>query len=78
DRMFIQNIGNNEKDKQMVELILGIAKNMNIPVIAEGVETEEQLLALKKMGCRIVQGFYFSRPLHPSDFESKILQETEK
>ncbi|MBO4266602.1 MAG: EAL domain-containing protein [Lachnospiraceae bacterium] len=75
DRMFVQNIGNNDKDNQMVALILGIAKNMGIPVIAEGVETKEQILALKEMGCRYVQGYYFSRPLHPSDFEAKILRE---
>ena len=77
DRMFVQNMGNNDKDTQMVALILGIAKNMNIPVIAEGVETEEQILALRKMGCRFVQGYYFSKPLHPSDFEKTILQEME-
>ena len=78
DRMFVQNIGNNDKDTQMVALILGIAKNMNIPVIAEGVETKEQILKLKELGCRYVQGYYFSRPLHPSDFEKTILQETEQ
>ena len=74
DRMFVRNVEANEKDAQMVALILGIAKNMSIPVIAEGVETKEQMLALKKMGCRFVQGYYFSRPLHPSDFESDILR----
>ena len=54
--------------------IVGIAKNLNVPVIAEGVETESQLNLLKKLGCNIVQGFYFARALHPSDFETNILQ----
>ena len=78
DRMFVRNVGKNEKDTQLVALILGIAKNMNIPVIAEGVETKEQILALKELGCRYVQGYYFSRPLHPSEFEAKILREAKQ
>ena len=73
DRSFIQNIEKNERDVQLVALIIGIAKNLNIPVIAEGVETESQLLMLKKMGCSFVQGYYFSRPVHPSEFEEKFL-----
>ena len=74
DRLFIQKMGNDDKDTQMVALILGIAKNMGIPVIAEGVETKEQLLSLKELGCRFVQGYYFSRPLPPEDFEKTILK----
>ena len=74
DRTFVQNIEHDEKDIQLVALILGIAKNMNIPVVAEGVETESQLRLLKKLGCALVQGYYFSRPLHPSEFEARILQ----
>ena len=74
DRGFVQNLGENDKDNQLVALILGIAKNLKIPVVAEGVETEEQLRILKELGCAVVQGFYFSRPLHPSDFEAEILK----
>ena len=74
DRGFIRNIENNPKDTQMVSLILGIAKNLGIPVIAEGVETEEQIHLLKKLGCAYVQGYYFSRPLHPADFEAEYLK----
>lgn len=72
DRTFVQNIEHDERDIQLVALILGIAKNMNIPVIAEGVETESQMKLLKELGCDIVQGFYFSKPLHPSEFEALI------
>ena len=54
-------------------LILGIAKNLKIPVIAEGVETAEQMNLLKKLGCSVVQGYYFSRPLQAADFESDFL-----
>jgi EAL domain-containing protein (putative c-di-GMP-specific phosphodiesterase class I) len=76
DRSFISNMENSDKDKQLVALIFGIAENLNIPVIAEGVETEAQLLLLKQMGCTLVQGYYFSRPLHPSDFEAELLKNT--
>jgi len=73
DRTFVRNIEHDEKDIQLVALILGIAKNMNIPVIAEGVETEAQIALLKDLGCAVVQGYVFSRPLHHSDFETKII-----
>ena len=73
DRAFVRNIEHSEKDIQLVGLILDIAKNMNIPVIAEGVETEEQIRLLKDLGCDLVQGYYFSKPLHASDFERKFL-----
>ena len=74
DMVFIKNIENSEKDKQMISLITGIADTLGVPVIAEGVETETQLTLLKGLGCAIVQGFYFSRPLHPSVFEAEYLR----
>jgi diguanylate cyclase (GGDEF)-like protein len=74
DRMFIQNMEHDSKSLHLVSHILGIAKSLNVPVIAEGVETESQLLLLKKLGCTVVQGYYFSCPLHPADFEAQILQ----
>ena len=73
DRMFVGNIEHNPKDIQLVELILGIARKLKIPVIAEGVETEAQLKLLKEMGCELVQGFYFSRPLPAKEFETAML-----
>ena len=74
DRAFIRNIEHDEKDIQLVALILGIAKSLKIPVIAEGVETEEQMRLLKDLGCALVQGYYFSRPLHASDFENTFIR----
>jgi EAL domain-containing protein (putative c-di-GMP-specific phosphodiesterase class I) len=74
DRVFIKNIGQDDRDIQMIALILDIAKNLKIPVVAEGVETEEQLELLKSLGCEVVQGYYFSRPLHSSEFESEYIQ----
>jgi diguanylate cyclase (GGDEF)-like protein len=53
----------------MLEVILEIADYLSVPVIAEGVETEEQLYVLRAMGCDFVQGYFFSRPLPPEKFE---------
>ena len=52
---------------------MNIAQKLNLSVIAEGVETEEQLNLLKKLGCTIVQGYYFSKPIPASEFEAKYI-----
>ena len=75
DRSFVMNIDHEEKDLRLVELILDIARNLKLPVIAEGVETESQLSLLKNAGCDFVQGYYFSRPLPPEDLEIFIVRE---
>ena len=74
DCAFVRRIGENEKDAHLVALILGIAGSLKIPVVAEGVETEEQLNLLKELGCPLVQGFYFSKPLPPAEFEDRIIR----
>ena len=74
DRAFIRNIEHSEKDMQFVKLILEIAKNLDMPVIAEGVETQEQLHLLKKYGCAMAQGFLFSPPLPPEEFASRFIE----
>jgi diguanylate cyclase (GGDEF)-like protein len=76
DRNFIKNIEQNEKSVQLVALILNIAEKLHIPVVAEGVETESQLKLLQKLGCAVVQGYYFSRPLSAADFESNIIMKS--
>jgi EAL domain-containing protein (putative c-di-GMP-specific phosphodiesterase class I) len=76
DSSFVMNIDNDEKDLRLVELILDIARNLKMPVIAEGVETESQMTLLKNAGCDFVQGYYFSRPLPPEEFEVFIVRDT--
>ena len=75
DRSFVMNIDRDEKDLRLVELILDIARNLKLPVIAEGVETESQLTLLRTAGCDYVQGYYFSRPLPPEEFEQFLTGE---
>ncbi len=68
DMAFIRNIAENSRELSIVEFILDIARFLEVPVIAEGVETAEQYLLLKKAGCDIIQGFYFSKPVTASEF----------
>lgn len=75
DMKFIRNIETNETDRKLVSLILDIANYLDVPVVAEGVETEGQLEILKRGDCKLVQGYYFSKPVPPDEFEKLIEQE---
>lgn len=77
DMQFIRSAFSEGGNTHMIEVIIGIADFLSVPVIAEGVETQEQLHALKKLGCDIVQGYYFSKPVPAADFETFILQKKE-
>lgn len=78
DIKFIRNMTKDEKSLRLVELILDIAKFLDLLVVAEGVEDKTQLDLLKKMGCDIIQGYYFSKPLPPEDFVRFIEAEKQK
>ena len=72
DMAFIKDIAEDNREMSMVEFILEIARFLEVPVIAEGVETSEQFLLLKKAGCDIIQGYYFSKPVSASEFGQLI------
>ena len=72
DMSFVRSAFSEKKDIRMIKLIIDIAKHLKVPVIAEGVETEEQYLALREMGCDIVQGYYFSKPVPKEEFDRFI------
>ena len=78
DMKFIRNIETSETDRRLVTLILDIAKYLKVSVVAEGVETEGQLQILREGACDLVQGYYFSRPLPPEEFELLIQREIER
>ena len=77
DMQFIRNAFKEGGSTHMLEVIIGISDFLSVPVIAEGVETEEQLHALKGLGCDIVQGYFFSKPVPAAEFEPFILQKKE-
>ncbi len=72
DMTFVRNAFGEARDVRMLELILGIARHLGVPVVAEGVETAEQAQGLKALGCEIIQGFYFSRPLPTDQFDRLV------
>ncbi len=77
DMQFIRTAFNERHDTRMLEVIIEIADYLGVPVIAEGVETEEQLRALRIMGCDLVQGYYFSKPLPAEEYERFIAEKSE-
>ncbi|MGZ6953924.1 MAG: putative bifunctional diguanylate cyclase/phosphodiesterase [Acidimicrobiia bacterium] len=62
DRMFVQDVAVDESDRTLVRTIVRMAEELGIGVVAEGVETEEQLGVLRELGCDVVQGFLLGRP----------------
>ena len=73
DMVFVRNAHKNH-DTKIVEFIIDIAKYLEVPVIAEGVETKEQVESLKNLGCDIIQGYYFSKPIPSNEFEKFIIE----
>ena len=74
DMSFVRSAFGETRDMRMIELIIDIADYLNVPVVAEGVETEEQYLVLKLMGCDMVQGYYFSKPVPPEAFDHFLIE----
>jgi diguanylate cyclase (GGDEF)-like protein len=74
DRVFINEIVSRPEDASIVRAIVSLAHSLRLKVVAEGVETAEQLDFLKAAGCDEYQGFHFSRPLPAADFERLMRQ----
>jgi two-component system CheB/CheR fusion protein len=66
DKSFIDDVVDSTSDQHIVSVIVSLAKGLNLEIVAEGVETREQLEVIKKEGCHLVQGYYFSKPLSES------------
>lgn len=77
DMSFVKNIEKSETDLRLVKLIMDIARDLKLKVVAEGVETEGQMVLLKDAGCDLAQGYYFSRPVPAEEFEKLIERELE-
>ena len=72
DMQFIKSMDRNPKVKDIIKMIINLAKMMNSITVAEGVETKEHYEFLKESGCDIIQGYYLSKPLSQDDFEKLI------
>nr|MDJ0621396.1 EAL domain-containing protein [Desulfocapsaceae bacterium] len=72
DRSFIHDLMENENSKALVEAIIAMAKSLKLDMVAEGVESEEQLAFLRKNDVMIAQGFYFSPPIPPERFREML------
>lgn len=72
DRVFLEDLKKDSDQEFITKTMIALAKKMDMIVIAEGVETPNQLNFLKQQKCHIAQGFLFSRPVPPSEFESFV------
>lgn len=73
DQTFVRDIAIDPNDAIIARTIIAMAQNMNLQVIAEGVETEEQKMFLEQNGCTMFQGYFFGKPMPIADFEQQLI-----
>ncbi|MEE4291807.1 MAG: EAL domain-containing protein [Cycloclasticus sp.] len=69
DRSFVMDIASDENDRAIIDVILTVCEKLKLAVVAEGVETEEQIGFLAEKGCQVFQGYYFGKPMSAKNFE---------
>ena len=74
DRAFVRDMATNVNDAAIVRTIVGVAKSLGLMLTAEGIESEEQLECLRRLGCECGQGFFFSPPLSAADCRTVLWQ----
>lgn len=74
DKEFLTETFDSRKGKKIINSVIKMSKELKLETVAEGIETKEQAKALSSMGCDIAQGYYFSRPVTPEDFENIIFK----
>ena len=75
DKIFMRHANLSENDKIVLTSVIDMAKQLNMIVLCEGVETENQVDFLKDAGCDIIQGYYYARPLCQSEFDDFIMMD---
>ena len=78
DQSFVRQIGLRQADELIIRTIIGMAADMNLEVVAEGVETEAQFEFLRTQGCQLYQGYLFGRPRPPESFERTMARNAKK
>ncbi|QBK25905.1 putative bifunctional diguanylate cyclase/phosphodiesterase [Ureibacillus thermophilus] len=74
DQSFVRNIANNPENASITSAMIKVAQQLNLEVIAEGVETREELDFLLSLNCRYIQGYYFAKPCLIEEFEKNYLE----
>ena len=77
DKSFVRDIVDNPDDATIVDTIIQMGRNMNMDVVAEGVEVEAQLIFLQKLGCTYAQGLLFGDPMSSSNYLELLLAQAE-
>lgn len=72
DRSFITDLSSNDDSATIVSTIIALAKQLNMRVVAEGVEQEAEMLILRNQGCDEIQGYYYSKPCPSKEFEAYL------
>jgi EAL domain-containing protein (putative c-di-GMP-specific phosphodiesterase class I) len=72
DRSFVNRLATDMRDRHLVQAIIGMATALGLTIVAEGVETEEQLAYLRERGCDVAQGYLFSPPQPADVFRSRL------
>lgn len=72
DRSFVSGLGKDAGDRAIVSAVVTLARDMGLEVVAEGVESEDQLHILRELGCDLAQGYYFARPLSAGAFSARF------
>jgi EAL domain-containing protein (putative c-di-GMP-specific phosphodiesterase class I) len=67
DRSFVSNVHEDPQSASIVSAFLALATGLGMTTLAEGIETEEELAFLRERGCKLGQGFYFSKPVPPEE-----------
>ena len=78
DRSFVKDITRDSNDEAIILAIISMAHNLNLEIIAEGVETQEQLDFLRAHHSEKIQGFFFSKPLPPVELETHLISDESK
>ncbi|MBC7996175.1 MAG: EAL domain-containing protein [Rhizobacter sp.] len=74
DRSFMQDLSSGSDDAAIVTAIIALARSLNLQVTAEGVETDAQVVALRKLSCDLAQGFHFARPMPAAEFAQRLAE----
>ena len=75
DMAFLRKSEDEERGRKILRMIIELSKQLEMPVITEGVETAEQVRFLTEMGCDIFQGYYFAKPMDIQSFEEQYMQD---